>query len=116
MAFVSDFGLFLCFPDNSLMIVSWGDEICCIEMVNIQNFIVMLIESFHQTLLRHIPLFKGQVFAYTAKNIWIDAKLYPVDCASVALESADTIFSPHIPKLDKRVLSSSCDDIVVRSV
>ena len=98
------------------MIVAWGDKICGIEMVNIQYFIVMFIESFHQTLLRDIPLFEGQVFTYTTKNIWIHAKFYSINCTSMALKSTDTILSSNIPKLNESVLSGSGDNIIVRSM
>lgn len=47
MAFVSDFSFLFGLPHNSLMIIAWGDEICRIKMINVKDFIVMLIESFH---------------------------------------------------------------------
>lgn len=57
MSFVYYFCLFLCFPYNSLMVISTSNEISWVEMVNVQNFVVMLIKSLHQTFLGDIPLF-----------------------------------------------------------
>lgn len=39
------------------MIISTSNEICRVKMVNVQNFVVMLIKSLHQTFLGNIPLF-----------------------------------------------------------
>lgn len=76
----------------------------------------MLIESFHQTFLRYVPLLKCQIFTHTAKNVRVDSELKPINCTSVTSESTDTVFSSCIPNLYQSVLSSSGDDIVIRSV
>jgi hypothetical protein len=48
------------------MIVSRSHKICGIKMVNIENFIVVLIKCFHESFLWYIPLFQRKIFTNTA--------------------------------------------------
>ena len=48
--------LFLCFPHNILVIISWGNKIICINVINIQHFCVVSIIGLNNSSLGAIPL------------------------------------------------------------
>ena len=66
------------------MVVSTCYEISSVKMIDIEDLIVVLIKSLHETFLGNIPLFKCQIFTNAAKNIGIDSEFYSINSTFVA--------------------------------
>ena len=66
------------------MVVSTCYEISSVKMIDIENLIVVLIKSLHETFLGNIPLLKCQIFTDTAKDIRIYSEFNSINSTFVA--------------------------------